>query len=191
MAIPIIHSNQPPHSIDLQPRSCADFDLGKIAGEGSYSTVLNAIEKSTGMHYAIKVLDKKQILKEKKQKYVGIEKRVFQMSALHPLIIQLYYTFQDTHSLYFCLELASNGNLLEFCDSCCSSSSRSSRSVGGGGGGGNSMSGTRSDTRSSGTTLTSGLSIDIVRFFGAEISVALQYLHSKGVLHRDLKPEVN
>jgi 3-phosphoinositide dependent protein kinase-1 len=60
------------------------------------------------------VLDKKQIVKEKKTKYVGIEKQVLQQCQDHPLIVTLFYTFQDTNSLYFVLELAPNGNLLEY-----------------------------------------------------------------------------
>lgn len=45
-----------------------DFNFGQTLGEGSYSTVLAAQDKLTGKDYAIKVLDKRHIIKEKKVK---------------------------------------------------------------------------------------------------------------------------
>lgn len=64
--------------------------------------------------YAIKVLDKVHILKEKKQKYVGVEKEALSILTRQPGVVSLYWTFQDSESLYFVLELAPNGELLSF-----------------------------------------------------------------------------
>ncbi len=64
--------------------------------------------------YAIKVLDKVHILKQGKQKYVGIEKEALSRMIRHPGVVTLFWTFQDRESLYFVLELASNGELLNF-----------------------------------------------------------------------------
>lgn len=64
--------------------------------------------------YAIKVLDKVHILKERKQKYVAVEKEASSLLVRHPGIITLYWTFQDKESLYFVLELAPNGELLSY-----------------------------------------------------------------------------
>jgi 3-phosphoinositide dependent protein kinase-1 len=50
-----------------------DFNFGRTLGEGSYSTVLAATDRQTLREYAIKVLDKRHIIKEKKVKYVNIE----------------------------------------------------------------------------------------------------------------------
>ncbi|KAJ3329085.1 3-phosphoinositide dependent protein kinase-1 [Blyttiomyces sp. JEL0837] len=88
-----------------------DFDFGKILGEGSYSTVIYAKERSTDREFAVKILDKKHIIKEKKVKYVQIEKDVLNRVS-HPFVIRLFYTFQSSSSLYFVLEYASNGDLL-------------------------------------------------------------------------------
>jgi len=44
------------------------------------------------------VLDKKHIIREKKAKYVTVEKNVLN-KLNHPLIIKLSYTFQDDSSL--------------------------------------------------------------------------------------------
>ncbi|KAJ3299594.1 3-phosphoinositide dependent protein kinase-1 [Borealophlyctis nickersoniae] len=94
-------------------RAPEDFTFGRILGEGSYSTVLHAIDNQKNVEYAVKMLDKKHIIKEKKVKYVAIEKDVLN-SISHPGIVKLFYTFQDHHSLYFVLELAKNGDLLGY-----------------------------------------------------------------------------
>ncbi|KAJ9620225.1 serine/threonine protein kinase [Taxawa tesnikishii (nom. ined.)] len=72
-----------------------DFNFGRTLGEGSYSTVLAATDRQTLREYAIKVLDKKHIIKEKKVKYVNIEKDTLNRLTDHPGIVRLYYTFQD------------------------------------------------------------------------------------------------
>lgn len=64
--------------------------------------------------YAIKVLDKWHIIKEKKVKYVDIEKNTLNRLGEHPGVVRLYYTFQDDKSLYFVLDLVAGGELLGF-----------------------------------------------------------------------------
>ncbi|KAK6512708.1 pkb-activating kinase-like protein, variant 2 [Arthrobotrys conoides] len=91
-----------------------DFNFGRTLGEGSYSTVLAATDRQTLTEYAIKVLDKRHIIKEKKVKYVNIEKNTLNRLGDHPGIVRLYYTFQDERSLYFVLDLATGGELLGF-----------------------------------------------------------------------------
>ena len=91
-----------------------DFNFGRTLGEGSYSTVLAATDRQTLREYAIKVLDKRHIIKEKKVKYVNIEKDTLNRLTDHPGIVRLYYTFQDERSLYFVLDLAAGGELLGF-----------------------------------------------------------------------------
>lgn len=89
-----------------------DFNFGQTLGEGSYSTVLAATDRQTLKEYAIKVLDKRHIIKEKKVKYVNIEKETLNRLTDHPGVVRLYYTFQDERSLYFVLDLCSGGELL-------------------------------------------------------------------------------
>ena len=89
-----------------------DFSFGRTLGEGSYSTVLAATDRQTLKEYAVKVLDKRHIIKEKKIKYVNIEKNTLNRLTEHPGIVRLYYTFQDEKSLYYVLDVASNGELL-------------------------------------------------------------------------------
>lgn len=89
-----------------------DFSFGRTLGEGSYSTVMAATDRQTNREYAIKVLDKRHIIKEKKVKYVNIEKDTLNRLTDHPGIVRLYYTFQDERQLYFVLDLATGGELL-------------------------------------------------------------------------------
>ncbi|KAJ3498528.1 hypothetical protein NLG97_g1059 [Lecanicillium saksenae] len=89
-----------------------DFSFGRILGEGSYSTVYLATDRQTLKEYAIKVLEKRHIIKEKKIKYVNIEKNTLNRLTEHPGIVRLYYTFQDEASLYYVLDLCNGGELL-------------------------------------------------------------------------------
>lgn len=89
-----------------------DFELGKIYGVGSYSKVVRAKKKDTGIVYALKIMDKKFITKENKTAYVKLERIVLDQLD-HPGIIRLYFTFQDTYSLYMALESCEGGELFD------------------------------------------------------------------------------
>ena len=93
-------------------KTVQDFTFGRTLGEGSYSTVLAGTDRQNLKEYAIKVLDKRHIIKEKKVKYVNIERDTLNRLTEHPGIVRLYYTFQDDRSLYYVLDLASGGELL-------------------------------------------------------------------------------
>ena len=95
-------------------RAPKDFVFLKTIGTGSYSKVWKAEERDTKRHFAIKVLEKAFIVKEKKEKYVHTEKDVFSLLYFSPYIIKLFYTFQDPAKLYFCLEFAEKGELLDW-----------------------------------------------------------------------------
>jgi 3-phosphoinositide dependent protein kinase-1 len=99
------------HTI-LVKKGVEDFEFGRTLGEGSYSTVRAATDKTSLKEYAIKVLDKRHIIKEDKVKYVNIEKDTLRKLHDHPGIVKLYFTFQDKRSLYYVLDLAKNGELL-------------------------------------------------------------------------------
>lgn len=93
-------------------KSVKDFKFGKTLGVGSYSTVLLATDKNTSNQFAVKVLDKRHIIREKKVKYVNIEKNTLNRLGVHNGIVRLFFTFQDESSLYFVLDYAPNGELL-------------------------------------------------------------------------------
>jgi serine/threonine protein kinase len=81
---------------------------------GKKITAKQRAEVECAKVYAIKVLDKMHILKEKKQNYVGVEREALSLLIRHPGVITLYWTFHDRDNLYFIMELAKNGELLSF-----------------------------------------------------------------------------
>ncbi|ODQ81724.1 hypothetical protein BABINDRAFT_159972 [Babjeviella inositovora NRRL Y-12698] len=93
-------------------RTVKDFAFGDSLGEGSYSTVVLATDKHSQKKYAVKTLDKRHIIKEKKVKYVNIEKNALNRLGQRDGIVHLFFTFQDEQSLYFVLEYAPHGELL-------------------------------------------------------------------------------
>ncbi|KAG0214734.1 pkb-activating kinase-like protein [Mortierella sp. NVP41] len=103
----------PTSTVPVRKRTLADYRLGRTLGEGSYSTVVAAVDLSNKRDYAIKVLDKRHIIREKKVKYVNIEKNTL-YKLDHPGVVKLYSTFQDSSSLYYVLELCQNGELLTY-----------------------------------------------------------------------------
>ncbi|GFS07387.1 3-phosphoinositide-dependent protein kinase 1 [Elysia marginata] len=90
-----------------------DFIFGKVIGEGSYSTVYLAKEVATQKEFAIKICEKKHLIRERKTHFVMREKEVF-MKLDHPFFVKLAYTFQDSERLYYVLTYARNGELLGY-----------------------------------------------------------------------------
>ncbi|XP_071449994.1 3-phosphoinositide-dependent protein kinase 1 [Hetaerina americana] len=98
-------------------RSPKDYIFGKVIGEGSFSTVYLAKYIHTGKEFAIKVCDKRHIIREKKTEYIKREKEVLNLLAsvprsTAPFFVKLDCTFQDVNRLYFVLSYAKNGELL-------------------------------------------------------------------------------
>uniref|UniRef100_F1L3L1 non-specific serine/threonine protein kinase n=1 Tax=Ascaris suum TaxID=6253 RepID=F1L3L1_ASCSU len=95
----------------------ADFTFLAELGEGSFSTVSLAKEKSTGREFAVKECYKKVIIRERKVQQIYREKeamaRLSQKENYHPFIVQIYCTFQDRDSLYIVMTLAKGGELLK------------------------------------------------------------------------------
>ncbi|XP_073736503.1 serine/threonine-protein kinase Sgk2 isoform X3 [Callorhinus ursinus] len=88
-----------------------DFDFLKVIGKGSYGKVLLAKRKSDGMFYAVKVLQKKSILKEKEQNHIMAERSVLLKNVQHPFLVGLRYSFQTPEKLYFVLDYVNGGEL--------------------------------------------------------------------------------
>ncbi|KAK8882783.1 3-phosphoinositide dependent protein kinase-1 [Tritrichomonas musculus] len=92
-----------------------DFEIGKLLGEGAFGQVLEVVDKETKIHYAMKVLSKAHIIKEKKMPYVKVERDV--MTKLHHFnVTRLLLTFQDPGNLYYVIEYAPNGDLQKVID---------------------------------------------------------------------------
>ncbi|KAF3824901.1 hypothetical protein GH733_010235 [Mirounga leonina] len=88
-----------------------DFDFLKVIGKGSYGKVLLAKHKSDGMFYAVKVLQKKSILKKKEQNHIMAERSVLLKNVQHPFLVGLRSSFQTAEKLYFVLDYVNGGEL--------------------------------------------------------------------------------
>ncbi|KAL8162075.1 hypothetical protein V2J09_013564 [Rumex salicifolius] len=146
-----------------------DFELGRIYGVGSYSKVVRAKKKDTGIVYALKIMDKKFITKENKTAYVKLERIVLDQLD-HPGIIRLYFTFQDTYSLCIYFHLIISDPLFFVYEDMALESCQG---------------GELFDQ----ITRKGRLSEDEARFYAAEVVDALEYIHGMGLIHRDIKPE--
>ncbi|MEW5297968.1 MAG: hypothetical protein WDW38_003738 [Sanguina aurantia] len=97
----------------MQPRvslSISDFDVIRRIGDGSYSTVILASMKSTGVQYAIKIINKHLIMRNKVVEYIKGERRILDCID-YDGVTKLHFTFQDEQSLYMGMELCSGGEL--------------------------------------------------------------------------------
>jgi serine/threonine protein kinase len=131
------------------------FQRLRQLGSGDVGTVdLVALGGAAGPRFALKSLEKGEMLERNKVGRVRTEERV--LGAVdHPFLATCYATLQtDTH-LHFLLEYCSGGELYALL---------------------NAQPGKR-------------LPEAAVRFYAAEVLLALQYLHLQGFIYRDLKPE--
>ena len=93
-------------------RSIEFRDLVKfrILGVGSFGKVWLASHKKTGKPYALKMLNKREIIGHHQVEGVIREKNIM-TSIDHPFVITLISTFQDDKHLYMLLELVQGGEL--------------------------------------------------------------------------------
>ncbi|XP_028280737.1 serine/threonine-protein kinase Sgk2b [Parambassis ranga] len=89
----------------------SDFDYLKVIGRGSFGKVLLAKHRKQGGYYAVKVLQKRMIIKRKEQRHVMVERSVLMKGLQHPFLVGLHFSFQTPNMLYFVLDYVNGGEL--------------------------------------------------------------------------------
>jgi len=90
--------------------SVVDFDLLSVIGKGSFGKVLQVRKKDSGRIYAMKVLNKKNILENRELEHTKTEKSILQKLA-HPFLVNLIYSFHTSDKLYFVMDFINGGEL--------------------------------------------------------------------------------
>lgn len=109
------------------------------------------------------------MIKRNKIKRALAEQEILATSN-HPFIVTLYHSFQSEDHLYLCMEYCSGGEF--FRGSLVSW-----------------LSGERLNILALQTRPGQCIPEDDARFYAAEVTAALEYLHLMGFIYRDLKPE--
>lgn len=151
--------------------SIDDFEIIKLIGEGSYGQVYRVRKKDTRRLYAMKTLDKRQILLQAdgdrdsnqmdrgetpkiKLERVLTERKILEQTRGCEFLVGLKFSFQTPHNLNLVMDLKSGGELMSYMQ------------------------------RFGGRFEESW-----VIFYAAEILSGLKFLHSINIAYRDLKPE--
>ena len=95
---------------DNTPATLEDFKHLKVLGQGSFGKVILVKNENNNRLYAMKILDKKNIVQKKQVNHTQTE-RVLLEKLKHPFIVRLNYAFQDSKRLYFVTEFLQGGEL--------------------------------------------------------------------------------
>lgn len=136
---------------EVSPQS---FEKLRLLGKGDVGKVYLVREKATRRLYAMKILNKREMVDRNKVRRVVTEQHIL-ATANHPFIVTLYHSFQSEDHLYLCLEYCMGGEFF----------------------------------RALQTRRLKCIAEGDARFYAAEVTAALEYLHLMGFIYRDLKPE--
>eukprot|EP01059_Diplonema_ambulator_P012264 TRINITY_DN22522_c0_g1_i1.p1 TRINITY_DN22522_c0_g1~~TRINITY_DN22522_c0_g1_i1.p1 ORF type:complete len:595 (+),score=166.67 TRINITY_DN22522_c0_g1_i1:60-1844(+) len=94
-----------------------DFDLVCVVGIGSFGKVMKVRHRESKLVYAMKVLNKDQIIQNKMVAHTNAEKMILEMVD-HPFVVNLHYAFQTKKQLIFILDFLSGGELFYHLQRC-------------------------------------------------------------------------
>nr|POE89365.1 isoform 2 of snf1-related protein kinase catalytic subunit alpha kin10 [Quercus suber] len=89
------------------------YKLGKIIGRGAFGKVRIATDIQTTCEVAVKILVRETMVKKKMEEIVYREIEILR-SLRHPHIIRLYEVIDTPKEIYFVMEYAKKGDLLEY-----------------------------------------------------------------------------
>ena len=87
-----------------------DFETLKLIGKGTYGKVMLVRKIDNGKIFAMKILDKRNIVETNEVEHTMAEREV--LSTIdNPFIVHLYYSFQSENKLYFVMDFVNGGEL--------------------------------------------------------------------------------
>lgn len=138
-------------------------DLEKIRtiGTGTFGRVVLVRHRPTNQAFALKCMQKANIVETHQQKNVLYEKGIISECS-HPFILKLFETYTDQHQLYMLFELVQGGELWSLLYE---KSFQVAKGVCG------------------------AFDLPVARFYASNVVESLRYLQKMDVAYRDLKPE--
>ncbi|TMW66433.1 hypothetical protein Poli38472_004198 [Pythium oligandrum] len=133
-----------------------DLEVMRTLGMGTFGRVKLVRHKATGKPFAMKILNKANVVAYKQQVNVINEKNIM-ARCNHPFILKLYQTYKDKNCLYLLIEFVQGGELFTYLHCSPNSPGR--------------------------------LKDDHARFYASHVLMAIEYLHERNIVYRDLKPE--
>lgn len=95
---------------DKEGITFSSFDILGTLGAGTFGKVFKVKLKTNGDIYAMKVINKKYLIKNQQLRYAVTECNVLKQLS-HPFIIKLHYAFQTPDYLYMILDYCPGGDL--------------------------------------------------------------------------------
>ncbi|GAB9469048.1 Agc/akt protein kinase [Globisporangium polare] len=140
--------------------SIQHFHVNRVLGKGTFGTVVLAERKNTGEVFAVKILEKSSMSNYDKLR-TKTEMRILR-DVHHPFIAPLRFSFQSNSRVFLGMEYYPGGSLY-----------------------------THMNRFSNNKEHRIKISIDLarVRFYAAQIVLALCHLHACDIVYRDLKPD--
>lgn len=139
-----------------------DLLMMRTLGTGTFGRVKLVHHLSTNETFAIKAMNKADIVASNQQQNILSEKQLLMDCRNCPFIINLVKTFNRANQIYMLMEFIQGGELWSYIYERISLVPRNEKG---------------------------GFQLSSIKFYIANIVIALEYLHSKNIAYRDLKPE--
>jgi serine/threonine protein kinase len=145
----------------------SEYWVGPVIGEGAFGQVLYGKHKGTGRAVALKVMEQ-VVLKKQPHVLPSVltERRLLQLFQESNYVVNLWASFYDSQCVYLVLELAQGGDLQGFIE----------------------LGLLWNDNDDNSSSNTKDRWHRSIPYYAWQLTQAIEFLHSKRVIHCDLKP---